>query len=519
MSNPPRLSRRQLLLCATAPGLSAAGLTVWPGPSTAAANDVISVLYRKDRPDAPTRLDPAVQAATLTLENDLGQRGLRVLQPSAATYELMDRGPAVVVSFAPDAGFSMVFSAMRSTRPMAGMDKIIGEVILRARVFVGHSIVLAEEARGTMAADARPEVREFAEKRSLEQAAQSAARRLADTVARRLLALTPADVDRYSQLVPGKVSGTAVALPTTQAPAPAPAPVAAPPVSPPPASPNPPATEAWPAPRKRFALVVAVSDYSAVRARMGSAGPGDLPGVAVDRRNLQAGLKGLGFLPENITVLADAQATGAAVREHLGRLVATATPDDLVFIAFAAHGAAANFAPSGFGMPVLSDFTGRPGDGALDFWQLQSLVGNLPARRTVLVVDTCHSGGVTGMMVNVVVSSRGLALQPGTVSPEPERIAQAQAKSGPDGNAFAILAAARPEESSLEDGGGGGLFTTHLLKALAARRGQMPLEQVFREHVEKQVITESRTMCQRMRTCTVQTPMFAFKGAGNMIRL
>ena len=496
------ITRRRLLAAAAGPGLIAPLLGTH-GLAHAAANDTITVLYSKDRLDGPVRLDAAVQSATLTLEDELGRRGLRVLQPSAATYAVLDQGPAVALSFAPDAGFSMLFSATRLTRPMPGSDgKIYGEVLLRARVFVGHTIVLTEEARGSMAAEAGGEGREFAQQRSLELAAQRAGRSMAEAVARRLKAIKPEDIDRMSQLLPAPAPGAvAVAVPTQSAPQGAAPGGSAGPLAP---------------PKRRFALVIAVSDYAPVRAKTRSE-VRDLPGVAKDSQALQAGLKALGFAKEDIMVLDDAQATSAAVRQHLAKLVTLVGPDDLVLIAISAHGGPANYAPSGFGMPILSDYSGAPGQDVLDFWQLQSLVSNMPARRTVMVVDTCHAGGATGMLINAVVSAQGVSVQSDTTGPDVERVAQAQASRG--GRAFAVLTASRPDEESLEWPGGGGLFTTQLLKALAATKAELPLEALFTQHVQPQVIADAKAQCSKQPGCKPQTPMFAYSGAGNQIRL
>jgi hypothetical protein len=201
-----------------------------------------------------------------------------------------------------------------------------------------------------------------------------------------------------------------------------------------------------------------------------------------------------------------------SVREYLGKLVSTTRSEDLVMIFVSAHGAPGNEVPSGFGMPVLSDY-GKDNRNALDFWQLQSMVRNLPAQRAVLVLDTCHAGGATGML-NIVMSPQGVALQHGGTGPEPTRMAQAQ---GRDPRAFAVIASSRPEEISLDDPVKGGLFTSRLVSSLRSTRGELPLERLFSEHVEQQVIAESKPLCLRAG-CKVQTPMFAFSGSGNQIR-
>jgi len=145
---------------------------------------------------------------------------------------------------------------------------------------------------------------------------------------------------------------------------------------------------------------------------------------------------------------------------------------------------------------------------------------NLPARRIVLVVDTCHAGGVARLMPSAVVTAQGVDVRSGNVSPEPEAMARAaKANAALATRHFAVLAASQPEELSLEDPPNGGLFTSRLLRGLAASKGQLSLEQVFLEHVQKQVLDTSRVLCRKDGGCKVQTPMFAFAGRGNMIRL
>lgn len=514
MPDHPHISRRTLLGWAAAP---LAG-SLLPLPDAASAADAtpiytLTVLYRRNAMRDAARLDPAAQSATAALENEFGKRGFRVVQPSPQTYEMLDRGPAIAVSFAPDAGFSMLFSAYTNLVPRPGANQGVAEVILQCRVFVGHHILVSEEARGSMATNLDPNVREFAERRSTELAAQRAAATLAEKVAARLTRLSPAMIEEYSRLsLPSDPTFHAVAVPPESAP-PAPSPSQQ---SPAPEA----AAEAPPKPpARKFALVIGVSDYSKVRQRdASSTDPRDLPGVAIDRRNLINALQARGFDREHITVLADTQATSDSVRRQLKRLVATTTPDDLVLIAISAHGASGKEGPSGFGIPVLSDFSSDKNvkESALDFWELQSLVGNMPASQTVLLIDTCHSGGATGMMLGAEVSSRGVSVSRGLSRPDPERIAQVHTRTA---RAFAVMTASKADEFSLEDQRGGGLFTNALVQALTSNKNEQTLAQLFHERIEQQVASEASRRCQKSRDCQGQTPQFAYSGRGDAIRL
>jgi hypothetical protein len=469
--------------------------------SGGARTDLITVLYRKENTGAPNRADPSVAAATRALEAEFLKLGLRVLQPDARSYELLDKAPNMVITFAPDAGFSLVFSLYGNVRPRPASDMVMAEVRLEARVFVGRSILAAETGTGRMAATLTAATKEFGERRSLEQAAEKAAAELAGRIATQLKALTPERMQQLMQAPPPLIAGAkAVQL------APEPPP-------PDPQAPLPP-------PRRKFALLVGVSNYAAVRRRLPEWSVGDLPGVDADLKNMGRALRGMGFAGDDITTLLDGQASSGGVRQELMKLAARTQEDDLVLIAMSCHGGDKDLCPSGFGLPVLSDY-GGPGDAnALDFWQLQSLVANLPARRVVLVVDTCHSGGVAKMMPSAVITASGVQTSKGKGSPEPAAMAAAaQANAALATRHIAILAASKPEELSLEDPPNGGLFTSRLLRGLNASKGQQSLEQVFVQHVEREVIETSRPLCKRIGECKEQTPMFAYSGRGNMIRI
>jgi len=463
--------------------------------------DLITVLYRKENQSAPTRVDPSVAAATRALEAEFLKLGLRVLQPDARSYQLLDAAPNMIITFAPDAGFSLVFSLYGNVRPRPGSDMVMGEVRLEARVFVGRSILAAETGVGRMAATLTPATREFGERRALEQAAEKAAHELTGRIAAQLRTLTPERMQELMQAPPPLIQGAKPVLLAAEAP---------------PSNPNTPMAP----PRRKFALLAGVSDYAAVRQRLPGWSVGNLPGVSDDLTNMGKALRGMGFDGGDITTLLDARATSGGLRQELMKLAAKTQEDDLVLIALSCHGGDKDLCPSGFGLPVLYDFAG-PGDAnALDFWQLQSLVANLPARRVVLVVDTCHSGGVAKMMPSAVITASGVQTSKGKASPEPAAMAAAaQANAALATRHIAILAASRPEELSLEDPPNGGLFTSRLLRGLNAAKGNQSLEQVFVEHVEREVIETSRPMCRRIGECQVQTPMFAYSGRGNMIRI
>ena len=509
-----------------APTALLAGALALPSPAGAAVRtDIVTVLYRRESPTAPNRLDDAVRFATLALEAEFIKRGFKVLQPTADVYKLMDQGPAVVVTFAEDAGFSLVFSVYKDLRPVPGQEAAVAEVRLQARVFVGRNILVADEGRGQQFTRTDAATREFGERRAMELAARKAAAELAEKSADSLKALTPADLERLLGGKPSTTTATAEALALPLAPQggaapakpgasgspPAPHSLPSPVPSPAPAPSAAPAlTAALPAPRNRFALVVGMSDYSSVRAK--GSNMNDLPGVARDARFAADSLAKLGYAPERMERLFDAKATSGEVRAAMKRFSAKVGPEDMLVIYISGHGGNKDFSASGFGMPILADF--RPNDDSmLDFWELQSMVKNLRGR-VVWINDTCHSGGAASNVTSVVLSAAGVKASRDVRGPD----AASVAKSNGPGQDFAILTASRAEELSWEDQDGG-IFTTKLFRELQASRGQLPLGVLFTEKVERDVISKSKDICRKQKSCEQQTPTMAFGGNGNLIRL
>lgn len=512
MSELSDLQRRTVLgLVAGAP--LAGTLMAWtPAVQAAVPTDVITIMYRRESAQAPARTEPVIQAATLALEREFKKRGLRVLQPTAEIYQLLDQGQGVVITFAPDAGFSLVFSAYADVRPVPGQEAGIGEVRLATRVFVGRNILVADEGRGQMFTRLEPATREFGMRRALELAAQRAAADVADKAMSQLQDLTP---ERINQMV-GAPTGSS---PTAQVvPVPAIKPLAGTPVSAPtvaaPATAVPAPAAPMAAPKNRYALVVGMSNYAAVRAANNNAPIADLPGVAKDTSFVVDSLGKLGFARDRMTVLRDGEASSTAVRGVIKSLAAKVQADDAVVIFISGHGVDKDESASGFGMPVLADFRMRD-PSALDFWELQSFVKNLRGR-VVWINDTCHSGGAATNVASVVVTGQGVKASVGLRGPDAATVAN-QAGQGQD---FAILTACAPNELSLETAEGG-LFTTTLFKALLQNKGQVPLGQVFADNVAATVVERSRVLC-KTGVCDKnpqQTPIMAFNGNGAAFRI
>jgi len=170
----------------------AVGVTAIAGPG--GLSNRIVILYRKESATAPNRLDPAVQAVTLALEHEFLNRQYQIIEPSPDTYRAMDQGPGVIVTFAPDAGLSLIFSVYANLRPQPGTDVGIAEVRIDARVFVGSNLLAAEEGRGQIQTRTDPALKDYGERRGYEIAAQRAAMDLVTRVDGRLKSLSPEQI-------------------------------------------------------------------------------------------------------------------------------------------------------------------------------------------------------------------------------------------------------------------------------------------------------------------------------------
>jgi uncharacterized caspase-like protein len=192
------------------------------------------------------------------------------------------------------------------------------------------------------------------------------------------------------------------------------------------------------------------------------------------------------FPKANIHTLTDAQATTRAIRTELNWIARHAGPDDLVVIYVATHG-----------LPRETDSVGQlnylltydteikslqnPDEDsiyatALPMIDLSNTVSTrMKSLRTLVVLDTCYSGGATknasrmmGKLSNAAPTQANL-----------DRMSQ--------GSGRIVFAAARDDQESLEsDALQHGYFTYFLLKTLKESKGLQPLSQVFAS-VQQQV--------------------------------
>ena len=98
------------------------------------------------------------------------------------------------VSFAPDAGMSMVYSVYSDVRPLGAPDMGMAEIRISAQVFIGSSLLSTEEGRGELQTRTDAASAAYAVRRAYEIAAKDAASDLADHIDAQLKRLTPDDI-------------------------------------------------------------------------------------------------------------------------------------------------------------------------------------------------------------------------------------------------------------------------------------------------------------------------------------
>jgi N-acetylmuramoyl-L-alanine amidase len=142
---------------------------------------------------------------------------------------------------------------------------------------------------------------------------------------------------------------------------------------------------------RNYALVIGVSKY-----RFHEGGLRDLEYAHVDSRSIADFLKTrAGFKDPDISYLENENATVENVRAAVDLFLERARENDLIFLFFAGHGAQDPFDPKSLYL-ILHDskVTNMPRT-ALNMSELQaSFTNRLRAKRMVILIDACHSGGV-----------------------------------------------------------------------------------------------------------------------------
>jgi uncharacterized caspase-like protein len=146
---------------------------------------------------------------------------------------------------------------------------------------------------------------------------------------------------------------------------------------------------------RKYALVVGISRY-----KYNEDGLTDLRYADADARAVRDFLKqpeGGGFDPSCILFLENEEATLNAIRAALNDFLPKAGPNDLVFIFLAGHGGPDPHAPQNLYYIMHDSKMADMPNSALPMAELkEALQNNVRAQRKIVLVDTCHSAGISG---------------------------------------------------------------------------------------------------------------------------
>ncbi|MGV9005862.1 MAG: caspase family protein [Brevundimonas sp.] len=140
-----------------------------------------------------------------------------------------------------------------------------------------------------------------------------------------------------------------------------------------------------------FAVMVGISDYGG--------GQNNLPYTDEDARKLAETLQREGVLNSASVVLTNAQATVGGVRSAFARVAAQAGPDDMFLFFFSGHGDQSDTAVSGLEPDGHSESIVLR-DGEISDVEMSRLFGSLRTRLSLLVLDSCYSGGFARNVVD-----------------------------------------------------------------------------------------------------------------------
>ncbi len=184
------------------------------------------------------------------------------------------------------------------------------------------------------------------------------------------------------------------------------------------------------------------------------------------------------FPAGNVHVLTDADATTKNIKEQLNWIARHADANDLVVIYVATHGTPRTVDTAGGANYLVTYDTEAYSGGNFDEDSLyataypmvelaNAVATRMKALRTVVVLDTCYSGGAAG---------------PGAPAEKLSNTAPSDAMLShiSMGTGRIVMAASQSNEESLEsDKLRHGYFTYYLLQALKSGKGMTPLSQVY----------------------------------------
>ena len=237
--------------------------------------------------------------------------------------------------------------------------------------------------------------------------------------------------------------------------------------------------------RSKWALVIGISQFADHRVNR-------LNYPAKDAKDFADLLKdpAIGrFPPDNVRLLRDAEATTRQIRSSLNWLARNAQPDDLVVVFIASHGSPRELDTRKVNYIITNDTQIRPQDdlfgSAIGMYEITQLIrSRIVARRTVVLLDTCHSGAAA------------------TGPDSADRVGESAVSSDTldiirQGFGRAVIASSQVGEKSWEnDDDHNGYFTFFLMQALRNSKGQDPIDKIYayvRDQVSKSVAAKFHT--------------------------
>ena len=215
-------------------------------------------------------------------------------------------------------------------------------------------------------------------------------------------------------------------------------------------------------PIERWALLVGISKYAHERFRLRFAARDALK---MREKLLEEGAGG--FRDDHILLLVDEKATAANLAKGLRTFLKSPNPDDLVVLFFACHGTRDPQRPDNlYFLPHEADPADISGTGVPMRELEQALTETLHSRRVVVLVDTCHSGGVGWMFGG----QRGAGDDAGDLNAYLGALSRSR-------GGVSVMTSAMAAESSVEGeqwGDGHGVFTHYLLQGLSGAADQGP---------------------------------------------
>jgi hypothetical protein len=227
--------------------------------------------------------------------------------------------------------------------------------------------------------------------------------------------------------------------------------------------------------RNKWALVVGISQFSDTRLslRYTTKDAKDFASALVDPR--------VGRFPaSNVHMLGETEVSTRRFKEELNWLARSAQEDDLVVIFVATHGTSRRDDTAEVNYIVTSDTDLASPDSlfgtALAMVELSDVVRTrIKARRTVILLDTCHSGGA-------MAASKERATGLADFAPSSETLDRIR-----QGVGRAILTSSQEEQFSYEGAPfQNGYFTHFLLEALHQNNGMNTIQQDY-EYVKDQL--------------------------------